>query len=314
MRPLLLSLLLIASPPLSAALHDSPAEARFITADLDRFWASWDAQGGPPDAATLQRDYLDPGSTGLRAFVGARIGDADQLAAQIHALPGYYAGLRPIAARVRDDEPKLRAALAQLAALHPTARFPDVYFLIGRMNSGGTLTDEGLLIGVDMYGRDAGADLRGLSRWHQAVVGRPQDLVHIVAHELIHYQQQRREGEPSLLDVAVGEGVADLIGEKISGRHINAAAHAWGLANECALWREFEPRAGGASLEGFLYEGEGARGRPADTGYFIGYRIGEAYVRQHGWSADSVAALLGAVSAQALLEASGYTPCSEAAG
>ena len=71
----------------------------------------------------------------------------------IAAHPDYYASLRGVGEGVEDQRAAFHAAFEALEALYPPAVFPDTYFLIGRMNSAGTLSDEGLLIGLDMHGR-----------------------------------------------------------------------------------------------------------------------------------------------------------------
>lgn len=293
---------------------DTPDRAQLVTADAERFWQVWDAHDGKPDAAALQAGYLDPGTPGLAAFLRLRIGSAEQLAKSIAAHPAYYASLRGIHGDIADRRAEFVAAFAALEALYPPAVFPDVYFLIGAMNSAGTLAEEGLLIGLDMHGRKPGVDLSSLSSWHQAVLARADALPNIVAHELVHYQQLPFTRDGSLLQAAVGEGAADFIAERIAGAHINAALHAYGRANECALWREFEPRMHGTDIGGFLYEGDTAQGRPADTGYFIGYRIVDAYVARKGMSEASLRDVLGGQAADVLLREGGYAPCADAPG
>jgi uncharacterized protein YjaZ len=68
---------------------------------------------------------------------------------------------------------------------------------------------------------------------------------------------------------------------------------------------------GGTDYSGFLYGGQAAD-LPADLGYFIGYRIGEAYLARHGGAGDdakAIAALIEHRDAAKLLKASGYSPC-----
>lgn len=290
----------------------TPDQAQLVTADAERFWQVWDAHDGKPDAAALQAGYLDPGTPGLAAFLRLRIGSAERLAKTIAAHPAYFASLRGIHRDIADRREEIVAAFAALEALYPPAVFPDVYFLIGAMNSAGTLAEEGLLIGLDMHGRQPGVDLSSLSSWHQAVLAPADALPNIVAHELVHYQQLPFSRDGSLLQAAVGEGAADFIAERIAGAHINAALHDYGRANECALWREFEPRMHGDDLGGFLYEGDKSKDRPADTGYFIGYRIVEAYIARRGLSEASLREVLGAVDAASLLREGGYAPCAGA--
>ncbi|WP_229211583.1 MULTISPECIES: hypothetical protein [unclassified Duganella] len=49
-------------------------------------------------------------------------------------------------------EPAVRAAMRKFNGLYNKATFPDVYFLIGNMNSGGMATPDGLMIAAEMYG------------------------------------------------------------------------------------------------------------------------------------------------------------------
>jgi hypothetical protein len=84
-----------------------------------------------------------------------------------------------------------------LKELYPEATFPPVYFVVGRFNSGGTVSKKGLILGVEMM-----KDLEG--------------LVPLVAHELIHFQQKQPLLGTTLLEQGVLEGGADFMGELIS--------------------------------------------------------------------------------------------------
>jgi uncharacterized protein YjaZ len=175
-----------------------------------------------------------------------------------------------------------------LKELYPPAVFPDVYFVIGRFNSGGTSSRHGLLIGAEMY-RD------------------PNRLPAIVSHELIHYQQ--RCEAPTLLEHSFLEGSADFIGEMISGTQINNAAHAYGLAHEHELWHEFVPHFADRELYPWMY-GTPPNGRPNDLGYFIGYRIAQAYYDKMSDKRQALRDIILACgdATKEILRKSGYNP------
>jgi len=97
----------------------------------------------------------------------------------------------------------MRAAFRKLKSIYPDAVFPDVYLLIGRMNSGGTYTANALLIGVDMYGITPTTPKDELSDWHKQVLKPIDEIPYIVAHELIHYQQKYPKGERTLLSASI---------------------------------------------------------------------------------------------------------------
>lgn len=285
--------------------HD-PEAAQLVTSDIDAFWNVFDRRDSEDLTSALQRDYLDAGSAGLKAFNTLRIGGADSLAATVRKRPEYYASLRAPSQQVAAYSDQIRAAFHRLKSLYPSALFPDVYFLIGAMNSGGTLTGSMLLIGVDMHGRSATAPLHELGEWERAVIKPIDEIPYIVAHELIHFQQHYPGSDDSLLAQAIQEGAADFVAERIAGRHINAHLHAYGDPREQALWEEFAGEMHGNDLSHWLYQGSKSTDRPADLGYYIGYRICAAYARAMPDERTAIQGILNIDDFAAFLEASGY--------
>ena len=272
----------------AAAPRSSPDSARLVTSDIALFWAPVDAAPADSLGAYLQRRYLEGGSVGVRDFIPGRILSAEDLAAYVAAHRAQYDSVRAANLDVTRADSAIRAAFWRLKRLYPPAVFPDVYFVIGRFNSGGTSTRHGLLIGAEKY-RD------------------PSALPAIVSHELIHYQQ--RCESPTLLEHAFMEGSADFIGELISGAQINNAAREYGLAHEHALWAEFTPHFADTTYYPWMY-GRPPDGRPNDLGYFIGYRIAQAYYQRASDKTQAVRDIITACGGgvRELLERSGYAP------
>lgn len=326
MRLLLASLLLLClvAPGCASRAGEDPAAARIVTEDVTRFWHAWDLAGQASTKeereAIFQREYLDAGSPGLRAFTELRIDNAAKLVAEIDKHPAYYAHLRARSQQVGRHEPAIRAALVRMAQLYPDAAFPDVYFLIGRMNSAGTLADAGLLVGLDMFGLDADAPRDELGDWHRAVLKSMDGLPHIVAHELVHFQQRfAMAGQPTLLQASLGEGIADLVAELASGAHINGHVHEWADPRFDALATEFRAAMHGTDYAGWLYDTSPGEGRPADLGYWMGYRIARAYYDRASDKQAAVREMLTIRDFEAFLEESGAfaalpEPASQPAG
>lgn len=292
--------------------HECPAPVQsdvrveFVTSDIELFWRALDQSTPASMPAVLEREYLRQGSRGLAEFTRLRIGDGAQLAAVVQAHPAYYAALRKSSRRVEEFKPVMRRAFQCLRAIYPEAVMPTVTFVIGRMNSAGTVDARNLLIGVDMFGKSDEAVMEGLGRWHRAVVAPMERLPYIVAHELIH-AQQTNAGGGTLLAAALNEGVADFVGQLISGETINPHLHAFARERHAELWRDFEKDMNGRELGRWLYQGDSATGdRPADLGYYIGYRIAEAYYQQHRDKHAAVREMLAIRDPQAFLAASGY--------
>ena len=188
-----------------------PDSARIVTEDVDRFWGAYDASTPETRAAVLQRDYLDRATPGLADFFGLKIESVERLAETVDAHPRYFASARPSMLRVAEFEPEIRAVFRRMEALYPEAVYPDVYFVVGRMTSGGAVSPRGLLIGAEMYGRTPDTPEDELSDWHRTVLAPVEAVPHIVAHELIHYEQDYSDPGQSLLLRSIREGSADYL-------------------------------------------------------------------------------------------------------
>lgn len=294
-----------------AAASGDPEAARLITSDIQNFWRVLDGATPATAADLFQRDYLDIGSAGLRDFARLRVLSGAALAQAVSARSRYYAAIRANTLAIETTpsvKESIRAAFRRLKTSYPEAVFPDVYFVIGRLGSGGTTSPIGLLIGVEMNARGSDTPVDELTAWQRAVTGRIDGLSHIVAHELVHFQQ-RLAGDSSqtLLTRAIREGAADFVGQLISGGHINGVAHVYGEAHERALWDEFEQEMRGTDTSNWLAQADRSGDRPADLGYYIGYKICETFYERQ---TDKIAALrmiLQASDAEEFLRLSAYS-------
>jgi hypothetical protein len=91
----------------------------------------------------LRREYLNCGTQGLRDFIRGRILSAVDLAARIRRDRHRYEAARPATERVYEMESQIRATFQALKTRYPDAVFPNVYFVIGRFNTGGTVSPAG---------------------------------------------------------------------------------------------------------------------------------------------------------------------------
>lgn len=172
----------------------------------------------------------------------------------------------------------------------------------------GTTSDNGLLIGVEMNAGDDQTPMDELGDWERAVIERVSNLPYIVAHELIHLQQHRDTLGRTLLKEALREGMADFVGEKISGGIVNPLQHRYGDAHEAALWEEIQEEMEGTDFGHWLFRGDKSRDRPADLGYYIGYEICKAYYMNASGKTAAIRTMLGTTDADSLLKANGYSP------
>lgn len=252
-------------------------------------------------------EYFKKGSVGLQEFLRTSIGNSCNLVAAIEAAPKYYVGLRAQSAKVENYKPQMLASFKKLKEIYPDAIFPNVYFVIGRMNTGGKATFKGLLIGVDMYGETDEFSVAELSGWKKAVVGGIEKIPFVVAHELVHYQQKYGLfGGLNLLGESLHEGGADFIGELISGGNANQPLHEYGNPREKQLWLEFKKEMNNMDTSNWLNQGDKAKDKPANLGYYIGYKVTEAYYNRAKDKKQAIKEILDIKDFNQFLKASGY--------
>ena len=234
---------------------NDPLNAVFETRDTDRFWKAFDKMGTSKENPFA--DYVKDGSPGVKGFTKFRIINADSLYSKVKKRREDYLKSRNVLAGIKQKEKKTRAIYSALKYWYPEAKFPPVYFVYGRFNSGGTTSDDGIIIGTEM--------LKNLD----GVTG-------LIAHELIHFEQNA-EGKNTLLKQCLVEGGADFIGEFISGEHINPVPFQYGETHSDRLFKEFVSILKQEEQKDWLYGVSKKDDRPNDLGYWIGYRITEAY-------------------------------------
>ena len=281
----LLSVLIVSSQE-KPGFSGDPSNAKFITADVDRFYAALDRleSGGKPF-----KGYIDEGSKGLQGFLAYRIYNADSLLKTVRERKQEYINGRDNLRGLDSKKKRIRASYAAMKYWYPDAVFPPIYFVVGRFNSGGTVSEDGIILGHEMQ-----HDLEGLPG--------------LVAHELIHFQQEFQidENHWNLLASSLNEGGADFIGELISGQNINALNYKFGEQHLEKLALEFVVSMEKDDNTDWLYGTSGKDHRPNDLGYWMGYKITKAYFDKATDKKQAIYDILHIADAKAFLEKSGF--------
>lgn len=286
----------------TVAQNRDPLKTQIVTSDLDNFWKAFEKAKPNYDPAIFQELYINPGSKGVEGFMEGRIVSAKNLAKEVATHPKYFETLKQSTDQIAGMKQQIVASLVKLKDYYPNAIFPPVYFVIGGLSSGGTSSDDGLIIGAEMYGLTPTVPKEELDDWLQTVIKPVAEVPHIVAHELIHFQQSYDGG--TLLNACLKEGSADFIAELISGKHINQHVHDFANPHERELWEEFKTRMLKDDYSGWLYSS--SPGRPNDLGYWMGYQISKAYFDKSTDKKVAVAAILNIKDEEKFLEESGY--------
>ena len=278
-----------------------------VTSDIDRFWEIWPqiAEASLEDAESiLDSQYLAKGTPGLRDFLKLRIESGRQLATTIASSPKYYASLEKLYELVPAQVAAIEDACDRLVRAIPKANLVDAYLLIGRMNSGGTVSDKGVLIGFDMFGRSDATPWDELGDWHRSILYSVDQLPELILHEFAHCNQTSSQAD-SLLAKAINEGAADLVVTTLIGP-IAADRHVFGRAHEMELWDRFRLDMKGSDHSAWLYEGDSAKDHPADLGYFVGHQICASYLLQQSDPKRALQDILSIQDHERFLADSGY--------
>jgi hypothetical protein len=259
-----------------------PRQAQLVTSDITRFWRAYDLVAkDPAHAETIyQREYFDKGSPGLQDYFDLKIKSVKVFVENQRAKPEFYRSIRPATLRIAAFAPQIRAGFVKLKELYPEAHFPNVYFVIGCWNSGGTSSGNGMLIGADQKSRTPEAALGELSLWERNNFGTLDGLPGLVAHEQIHYIQ--KDGpDLSLLRGAINEGMADFLAELTTGQNPNERLQAYGRTHEKEIWADFTREMAGKDWSNWIANGkQETADKPADLGYFVGYKICQSYYQE----------------------------------
>ncbi|SVD86691.1 uncharacterized protein METZ01_LOCUS439545, partial [marine metagenome] len=254
-RRLIILLLIVGC---GSRLNTNPNEIQIITSDIDRFWSTVDNYEGDLSNA-LDKEYIKQGTNGLKDFIPKRIISAEALAEHYLDNKEYYNSIRESTLQVEKAKDEIVNILYEFKEIYPKAKFPNIYYIIGRMNSGGTAKNSGLLIGAEMF-----------KNYEESIV--------TVIHELIHYQQPNiLSFRVSLLTQSLREGCADFITSLLIDEEarMQPDTYKYGYIHEKKLWEEFYAVMNSKDSDEqyiWLYGGQ-AEDRPMMLGYFIGNQI-----------------------------------------
>ena len=282
---ILFALIYIQNPVFGQSnFSDNPLDAVFETKDSDHFWTAFDKMEKSKENPFIE--YMQKGSPGVKAFTEYRIINADSLFNVVKKRKADYEASRNVLDGLSSKEKRVKAIYSALKYWYPKAKFPPIYFVYGRFNSGGTSASEGIVIGTEKL-----QNLDGVSS--------------LIAHELIHYQQNFT-GQDMLLKWCLKEGGADFIGELISGEAIKELSYQYGSQHQDKLCQEFVSRLKNTDRQDWLYGTSQKDDRPNDLGYWIGYKITESYFNKQKDKQKAIDEILNIKDPLQFLKQSGF--------
>lgn len=218
---------------------------KVFTSDIDHFWQAYDSAQTARDSVKkldyIQRLYVDRGSDGLKAFMAARNYSGPLWVSLIIKYPKFWASIRPNTLSAKTKSAQIEKSIAKFQKLYPELKEARMYFTVGGLRSGGTNTENMVLIGTEIATGDPSIDVSEFkSKWLAGVFKEQsaQNLVPLNIHEYVHTQQH---GDPTdLLAQAISEGSADFITELVMDTPRLTDYIKYGLAQEEELKEKFK--------------------------------------------------------------------------
>jgi len=297
--------------PGKKVLNKEPHQASLITEDIHRFWQAYDlAQKDTANRlAIYKRLYFDKASRGMEDYMGLKVGSIGAFVRHYDQHAMFYSAIRKNTLKADSLKPAIYACFEKLKVVYPEAVYPDVYFVMGAFTSAGTVSDAGLLIGVNQVCKTDDIPLDELGLWEKNNFNLLQNLPGIIAHELIHFQQDvlLKSDDTTTLMPVLTEGMADFLGEMISGKNINQRLHNWAKGKEKRIWQAFLKDMDFDRYGNWIANAnQETADHPADQGYWIGYQICRAYYEKAGDKGKAIYEMLHLTNAKEFLRKSGW--------
>lgn len=274
-------------------LKNSPKNCTFHYQDVSNFLVAFKKSKGDWTNAPsyFYRDYFSKASKALFFFQKFKIqSSSHQFAFRIEDKQKYFESIESNLQDIKSQENHIRAYLDKFEALYPEAIFPDIFYTVGCFNAGGTSSPFGLIIGAEMHTKTENSDLTNFNDWERKVVRDFSNLPLITIHELVHIQQNNNYN--NLLGNAIYEGAADFVSSLICNNHINSQIHNWANQHETEVWKDFKIDMYSNNIHNWIGNAERAIDKPADLGYYVGFKICESYYNKQSDKTKAVRDIL----------------------
>lgn len=287
------------------------------TLDIDHFWEAFDmlkyCKSYADSVRSFQQLYLDRATDGLLDFIRVRDINAEKLTSLVAKHPKFYASIRTNTYKIKGLDTMIDSIFFRFKKIYPNFKPFKVCFAIGVLNTGGTVSNNFVLVGAEIATSSADIDLSefgaGAFRDNLAFKGNiVRKIENLIAHECVHTRQKTADQNTvkcPLLYYSLREGICDFIREMVSGKALTNN-HTYGDAHELQIWQDFKKQICSEDTGGWLYNYSTVKNRPADLGYYVGYKIAAAYYNNSEDKQRAVVDIIEMTDPLGFLEKSGY--------
>lgn len=256
---------------------ENPLEARLITSDITNFYDAFElALKDSANAKAIFREkYFLKGSAGLQDFFAIKITDEDLFVKTVFNYRDFYAAAKPTLLQSIRLSDSIYTNSVRFKKMYPKAVFPDVYFVVGRFTSNGTISDNGLLIGIEQMSKTPKTNTKNWKDWQHKWIMDFHQIPVTVSHELVHFNQDGMKRENTLLCYAIIEGSAEFIAEIVTGK--TDGDYSAYRGHEQTIWKDFKADMYLDKYDEWLSE---QSNRPRNGMYWAGYLICKSYFQR----------------------------------
>jgi hypothetical protein len=280
-------------------LTTDPRVAKLVVDDVENFIRVQGLLASTSDTLeTLQREYLDKGTPGLKMFIEKYDLTAERLLKAMRKYPDKYSSLHDLPDGIRAMEGEVHQAFTRLKEVIPQTMFPPTYFVVAGHRGIGSGSTEGPLVSVE--------------KWSVPI----EDETTMLIHEMVHIQQVMAVGyerykalfgpEKSLLGLCIREGTAEFFAHLVTGSMTQDEAIEFTKKHEERLWASFVEEMDGSETGDWMWSKPKDAEQPRHVGYVMGAFIVQAYYDNAEDKARAVRDILGVTDYAAFLERSGY--------
>lgn len=255
--------------------------ANIFTSDIDNFWTAYDHIQKTEDLSQklqlLNDHYLSKQTEGLKAFREARHYTDTLYVQLINEYPKFWNSIRPNTLTIKDKTAELNQAVEKLRQYYPDLKDAKMYFTIGGLRSGGTVTDGMVLVGAEIATGTATVDVSEFKdSWLRNAFSRQtlDNIVYLNLHEYIHTQQNG--GNNRVLNQSIKEGSCDFIAELVLGSPIQTHYLTYGRVHAQQVQQLFKQEMFSNRTANWMYNGK-RKAEGYDLGYYVGYEICRLY-------------------------------------
>lgn len=254
---------------------------KIFTSDIDNFWTAYDSIQKTTNHSKklnlINKLYIEKGTKGLHSFMSVRDYNDTLYVKLIEKYPKFWNSIRPNTLTIKSKTSELTKVVKNLKKLYPELKDAEMYFTIGGLRSGGTVTDNMVLVGAEIATGTPDVDMSEFKRdWLKKVFAKQSldNIVYLNIHEYVHTQQ--KGGKTRVLNHSIKEGACDFIAELALQKPIETQYLSYGREHKKEIKELFKKEMLTKNFSNWLYNGS-KKGESADLGYYIGYEICKSY-------------------------------------